>query len=643
MVFRKLFFIAVWAGIAFTAASGVSVYAQPYQSEEILSFRSYLQVHEDGSMAVTETIKVMCQGNQIKRGIYRDFPTRYRDRFGNNYRVDFEVIDVLRDGVPESHHFEYMSNGVRVYLGKKEVYLSPGEYTYSITYATNRQLGFFKEYDELYWNVTGNGWGFPVEHAVATVELPGDASERIIRLEAFTGPQGAAGKNYLVNRDGAGNAVFETTSTLWPREGLTIRLAWPKGYVREPTPQMELGYFIRDNRDVLVGLLGFLFLLGYYTFLWVRVGRDPAKGTIIPLYGPPANFSPAAVRYLMKMGYDHKVFTSCIIDMAVRGYLTIEEDKKVFTLKRTVVKDSALTLEEVGVAKRLFASSEEITLRNENHGKISGAVLHVQSFLKKNLEKTYFFTNVQYFIPGVLLSALIIIASCLVQSSGKMPVIIFMSLWLTIWTVVVAGLLQQAFSLWRNSAGNKASLGRAVFLTLFATPFVIAEVIGVVVLASQGSFALVIMLALLACVNFIFYSLLKAPTLNGRRIMDQVEGFKMYLAVAEKDRLNYVNPPLKTPELFEKYLPYALALDVEQAWAEQFSDILKEAAQGQEGYSPRWYSGTSWSTLGAGGFSTGLGSSFSSAISSSSVAPGSGGGGGGSSGGGGGGGGGGGW
>ena len=125
--------------------------------------------------------------------------------------------------------------------------------------------------------------------------------------------------------------------------------------------------------------------------------------------------------------------------------------------------------------------------------------------------------------------------------------------------------------------------------------------------------------------------------------MDQVEGFKMYLAVAEKDRLNYVNPPLKTPELFEKYLPYALALDVEQAWAEQFSDILKEAAQGQEGYSPRWYSGTSWSTLGAGGFSTGLGSSFSSAISSSSVAPGSGGGGGGSSGGGGGGGGGGGW
>ena len=119
----------------------------------------------------------------------------------------------------------------------------------------------------------------------------------------------------------------------------------------------------------------------------------------------------------------------------------------------------------------------------------------------------------------------------------------------------------------------------------------------------------------------------------------------MYLSVAEKDRLDSIKEPPKTPELFELFLPYALALNVENKWAEKFSDVLSSIDKNKSAYHPGWYSGTSWSTLGATGFASSLGSSFSSTISSSSTAPGSssGGGGGGSSGGGGGGGGGGGW
>jgi uncharacterized membrane protein len=127
--------------------------------------------------------------------------------------------------------------------------------------------------------------------------------------------------------------------------------------------------------------------------------------------------------------------------------------------------------------------------------------------------------------------------------------------------------------------------------------------------------------------------------------MDQVEGFKMYLSVAEQDRLNMLNPPEKTPQLFEKYLPYALALNVENEWSEQFAEVLAKAQVDGQPYSPSWYQGSSWNRLGTSGFSDSLGGAFAAAIASSAVAPGSssGSGGGGSSGGGGGGGGGSGW
>jgi uncharacterized membrane protein len=138
---------------------------------------------------------------------------------------------------------------------------------------------------------------------------------------------------------------------------------------------------------------------------------------------------------------------------------------------------------------------------------------------------------------------------------------------------------------------------------------------------------------------------MKAPTRRGRKVMDTIEGFRMYLATAEHERLNALHPPEQTPELFEKYLPYALALGVEQAWSEQFSEVLIRASADGHSYSPHWYSGSHWHNYKAGSFSGKLGASLGSAISSSSSAPGSssGSGGGGSSGGGGGGGGGGGW
>ena len=179
-------------------------------------------------------------------------------------------------------------------------------------------------------------------------------------------------------------------------------------------------------------------------------------------------------------------------------------------------------------------------------------------------------------------------------------------------------------------------------------PFFAGEIGGAIGLGTIIDWPGVVMILAMGFTNALFFHLMRAPTRMGRKVMDQLEGFRMYLSVAEKDRMNLMNPPAETPELFEKYLPYALALDVEQKWSERFADVLK-AARMADGtpYHPYWYHGTTWSSLWATGFASGLGGAFSGAISSSSTAPGSssgsGGGGGGFSGGGGGGGGGGGW
>ncbi len=114
------------------------------ETERILNFTSYIQIGLDGSMTVTESITVYASGNKIKRGIYRDFPTRYKARHGNTIRVGFKVLEVLRDGQSEGYHLKTISNGIRVYIGRKNRMLQPGEYTYTLTYHTNRQLGFFR-------------------------------------------------------------------------------------------------------------------------------------------------------------------------------------------------------------------------------------------------------------------------------------------------------------------------------------------------------------------------------------------------------------------------------------------------------------------------------------------------------------------
>jgi uncharacterized membrane protein YgcG len=614
--------------------------------EVIQLFRSDIRVAPDASVSVHETIRVRAAGAAIQRGIFRDFPTRYRNRFGNQVRVGFTVQQVLRDGRPEPYRLESIDNGVRIRIGRADVRLSPGEYTYEIFYETSRQLGFFDDHDELYWNATGNDWAFPIERAEARVQLPAGISMDAIRVEGYTGLAGAKDQEYRARVADDGAAEFETTQLLGRREGLTIVVGWPKGFVTAPTAEEELRYFFADNRTAFVAGAGLIVLLAYYLLVWSSVGRDPAPGSIMVRYEPPPGLSPAGMRFLTRMGFDQTAFVVATVSLAVKRYLTIRHDGKFYTLVRNSGASSALTPEEKALAKSLLDSRSQIMLTQDNHKEVRAASNATKQALKLAQEKIYFFTNSRYLLPGLGLSALTMLAAMLSLPGGQLAVSAFMSVWLTGWSVGVFALTVAVFAAWRSVAAERSvkSLTAAGFLTLFSVPFWAGEIFGLTMLIRDGSMWFAVLLFALVGTNILFHYLLKAPTLAGRALLDQVEGFKQYFLAVEKNPMERLGRRELAPEVFEKYLPYAMALGVEKAWSNAFASALAQAEQAPH-YSPAWYHGPSLGTLGAPGFAGSLGSALSSAVASASTSPGSssGGGGGGSSGGGGGGGGGGGW
>jgi uncharacterized membrane protein YgcG len=596
-------------------------------------------------MRVEETIRVQSEGNQIRHGIFRDIPTIYRTPTGEVTRVRFHVESVERDGHPEPYALENLSNGRRIRIGSADTLIEPGEHAFKIVYDISDEVGFFDSHDEIYWNVTGTGWDFPIDEVKAAVHLP--AGARILDYTGYTGAQGETGKDFRAERVTDTDIRFATTRVLGPHENLTIVVTWPKGIVKEPTAAQRTERFLIQNLPILISGGGLLLVFGYYMWAWLAVGRDPPAGTIVPLFHPPPNLAPADVRFIRRMGYDRKAFAAAMIDIAVKGATKIEDDGHIFTIKRAGVGE-ALSAGERGIVAALLSGRVEIDTKNTHYREWSAA----QDSLRRSLFATHankvFVGNQGYFWIGVLLTlGAAIIAALTSADPGQAA---FLSLFMAFW---IGGIGLVFTNMWRRMTGGGSALARlggligGLILFALIVPFVGAAVAIAHELTHIMSFWVPVLIGGTAVLSLVFYQLLKAPTQGGRKLMDEIDGFRMYLSVAETHRLNLLNPPAETPKLFEAYLPFALALDVENEWNHRFAGVLAaaEAAPGQSHYSPAWYSGPRISAMTTGGFAGALGASLASAAASASTAPGSssGMGGGGSSGGGGGGGGGGGW
>jgi hypothetical protein len=633
--------IALAIGLLLTLSSAVLA------EERITQFVSEVTVNADASLSVRETIVVNAEGVEIRRGILRDFPTTYQDRLGQRIKVGFDVLGVKRDGKPEPFALESLSNGTRIRIGDKDVFLDDGLHRYEITYRTTRQIGYFEDFDELYWNVTGNGWTFPIDKARVLIRLPNGANIR--QHTEYTGRQGSTENDSRVIR--AEGQIFdaETTRRLSPNEGFTVAVAWQKGLVAPPTDSQKWAWWMSDNAGYAALGLGLLLSFLYFLFAWSKVGRDPEKGTIVPLFSPPKGLGPAGVRYVTRYGFDDKGFAAALVGLAVKGGLKIADDDDTFTItKLASPQGAAFTASEKARYSALPAGSTE--LRQSNHRMVGNARQSLGRALKEEYDGTVFLRNLGWFAAGLAISVICLIMGALLMPGPEGVAGLFGMLWLGGWWggIVAVG--------WASLKGVIASRGlwqkiSSLFGLVFLVPFVGAGVVAPAMMLFQGEFspALYVLLgtaAVLGLINVIFYQLLRAPTEMGQKLLDQIEGFRLYLSTAEEERLKVLHPPEKTPELFERYLPYALALDCENEWNAKFAAVLAAAAAAGAAAAPAWYSGRHWGTGMGGGFTDSLGRGLAASAAAASTAPpgrSSGSGGGGSSGGGGGGGGGSGW
>ncbi|MFH1295516.1 MAG: DUF2207 domain-containing protein, partial [bacterium] len=473
---------------------------------------------------------------------------------------------------------------VRLYIGNSKVFLDPGPYTYTIKYRTQNQLGFFADHDELYFNVTGNGWSFPINFASATIQLPPGVKRQDVELTAFTGISGSTWRNYTAELKGSDDqlsAYFETTYPLSAEAGLTVAVSWPKGFIPEPTQIQKLWWLMQANLVQTMGPILLLATMAYCLLNWLKYGRDPkGLGTLVTRFDIQKDISPAGARFINEMESDKKAVTASLVNLALKGLIKIREKKvfsdKEFVLERTEKESGRLFEEEKVLLDSFFSGKrKKLTLETAESDTVNEAIMDFDASLEKQYVPKYVKNNYQLLTrPGI------------------------------------AGFLYFLLVLITSSWG-------------FAS---IASMLGIIVVLIISAIAF------------------KVRTKLGREIQDQILGLKSYLTAVEtpryKSTINYEVPD--NLRVYEKYLPYAIALDVEPIWTSRFKEQIARAQIDQTaegGIYPlsSFYTGTA--------LAGSLGDSLTNAISSSANPPGSSSGfsGGGSSGGGGGGGGGGGW
>jgi hypothetical protein len=631
-----------------------------YAAELIHSFDSTVRVAKNGELTVTEAIRVEADGREIRHGIYRDFPLTFKDAGGKVREVDFKLLGVERDGKPERYSTTRRHGVVRIYAGSKDLDVPRGEHTYVFRYRTGRQVRWFDGRPELNWNVTGNFWRFPIFQVNYNLELADGA--RPLRWTAYTGRLGARGSNWRAAIDTSGALMVATTRPLASGEGLTVVAELPSGAVDPPSESQLLWYRLYDNRAWIFAGLGLLAVLGYYFVAWRAVGRDPKGGTVIPLFHPPPNISPALANYIQDWGFGRdkwRAFTAAALSLAVRGLLRFDDASGTLTLKATGKEaPGRLPIGERAVLDWVNGQGG-LAIISDAHG---ASIAKVGDSFTKGIEREnrnrFFRRNLGYVIAGLVMTAaaiggVLLFGGLQDQDLAVLGGFVFFGFISGMFLVHLLQMFFSGVSLNGLIRGAMSIVFLAIFISIANSllkewsPNALVDSLPAVWAYVENypfSFALV---GAFAMVNGLFFYLLRAPTALGRPIMDHLAGLRLYLQTAESDRLNLSAPEI-TAERFEALLPYAVALDVEKPWSDAFALALRRAyphdADPMSHYRSGWSSG-SWSSSN---FSSAVSSSISgvsSALASSvPVSSGSSGfGGGGGSGGGGGGGGGGGW
>jgi uncharacterized membrane protein len=510
-----------------TFALVLPAFARDYR---IARFDDRIGVMQDGSMRVEEEIHFVFRGSF--QGIHRRIPTEYPDpATHSNYTLFLKVLSVT-DENGNALKYTDKNVSVRTYRGSTRMreltIFVPGaqdaERTVRIVYTVENGIRFFPDYAELYWNVTGNDWQVPIDSSSALVVFPANASG--LKAQAFTGSFGSRAQDAMAHVEGS-SVGFESNNVLSAREGLTIDVYIPKGIIEAPSATTRLVWWLRSNAVVLLPVWAFIVMFG----MWWTIGREPDPGmSVAAMYEPPSGFTPAETGALLDDEVRPRDVTSTLVDLAVKGYLKIEEtDQKIlvfhhrdylFHLLKPQAEWGQLAPHEREMLENMFGPGEQMislsSLKNQFYIALPTVREEIMGALKsKQMYRVDPDTGHGYMVVGALI---VLIPFLLLQLSGK--------------------------------------------ANFFLAPLVaIAAII------------------ITAPIIFFFGRNLSAKSIRGARAKVQVLGFKEFMSRVDGDRLKRM-----PPDTFEKFLAYAMALGVEEHWAKAFQGIIKDP--------PSWYVGT---------------------------------------------------
>jgi uncharacterized membrane protein len=506
-------FARLWLAALGFCALALATHAS---AERIRDFAAEIHLAPDGSFSVEERIEYDFEGRR-RHGIYRDIPVRYQRALGARYHVGLDVESVSdAKGVARTYVVSRSGDSLRIRIGDADREVE-GVQEYRIRYRVRRAVLFFPEHDELYWNATGTEWTVPIERASAVVFPPEGATPTELRLACFTGPRGSVAGACEAAPD-SGAVRFETTGPLRAGEGLTLVVGLPKGAVREPTAWERSQAWLGDT-GILWALLPVGTLLGMLS-VWRRFGRDRGpEESVAVRYSPPEGLTPAEVGTVVDERADLADLTATILDLAVRGFLSIEEidtqrflffGSKDYCLQRKRSDPSGFKPHEERLLEGLFSRGDRV--------------------LVSELRDVFYLH-----LPGIRKA----LYRELSGPGGCFP---------TSPEGVRTG--------WAVAGGALAILGLAALATEAA------PLPGLVALLASGGVVLA------------FSRVMPRRTRKGRRALLEIRGFAEFLRRVDADRLERMGG--RNVGTFEKLLPFALVLGAADAWAEAFADIYSK-------------------------------------------------------------------
>jgi len=552
----------------------------------ITFFRADVTVRDDATLEIREEITVNNAAPFYKYGFRRDLPIssgdRWDPRYVGNYKRDngvrVDILEVTKDGKPVEYEQGDGYGYSQLFIGERGIPLDSGEHRFVIRYTVDSALNLGPTRDTLYWNAIGHERDAPVAEAILAVNLPAAIPGESVEAEPRVAGRGVSfprrPETALERLEDASGAIAYRATNVGPRQSLSLVVTWPSGFIHKPKLD-----FLRRDRWVLAAPAS-LFL--FYLIAWWRIGPEPQPGPIVARYEPPEGLSPAAVRYIAAGTTDGRSFAAVIAQLAVRGCLRVEPMNGKYRLSRLLsdrAAEAALAPEEKRVLGLLFGDGPTIELspamdqRNSAQNGLYISSIHEE--LTKQLSGKYFTRHSGIIALGTLAtfaSALLLAATARGRDASGA---VFFTVWVLFCGLILGLMIELSFaSAWKTAV--RAGMGWAKLLpgTAAIAVFVAAIVFLLRQLAAGVSLSFALMLVAFLLINLGWGPRLKRKSLLGRQVSDQIAGFRQFLQRVEQDRLNRLSSAEHPPQELDSFLPFAIALEVKEAWGDHLAQAF---------------------------------------------------------------------